>query len=73
MAHDCCSNEIDGGIAMVKTELRKTIQSRREARGLGDVVLTEQAGNKNIEVKIFLSRRCWWAYETQNIANYILE
>lgn len=37
-------------VAMVKTELRKTIQSRREAKGLGSVELDEQEERKTVEV-----------------------
>ncbi|XP_028409771.1 cyclic AMP-dependent transcription factor ATF-3-like [Dendronephthya gigantea] len=41
------------GVAMVKSELRKTIQSRREAKGLGFVELAdEQEEKKTIELSI---------------------
>ena len=50
MTSDHSPDEMAEGVAMVKTELRKTIQSRREAKGLGSVEIHDQEEKKSIEV-----------------------
>ena len=50
MTHDDSPDDVDGPVAMVKTELRKSIQSRREAKGLGSVEFDDQEKKKDIEV-----------------------
>jgi hypothetical protein len=50
MAHNHSPDDVAGDVAMVKTELRKTIQSRREAKGLGSVELPDEEETKSTEV-----------------------
>ena len=50
MVDDRSPDDAAEGVATVKTELRKTIQSRREAKGLGTVELQDNEEKKNIEV-----------------------
>ena len=50
MANNHSADEVTEGVAIVKTELRKTIQSRREAKGLGSVEIHDQEEKKSIEV-----------------------
>jgi hypothetical protein len=55
--HTDSPDDVGEGVAMVKTELRKTIQSRREAKGLGSVELHDQEKTKNTEVPFIKYRR----------------
>jgi hypothetical protein len=57
MIHVHSPDDVGEGVAMVKTELRKTIQSRREAKGLGSVELHDQEKTKNTEVPFIKYRR----------------
>lgn len=56
MANNHSADEVTEGVAIVKTELRKTIQSRREAKGLGSVEMHDQEEKKSIEVNIKISQ-----------------
>ena len=59
MAHVHSPDDVAGDVAMVKTELRKTIQSRREAKGLGSVELHDQEEKKNFEVPVIYRPHCF--------------
>lgn len=44
-------NGASSDVLQVKTELRKTIQLRREAQGLGSVEIDDEEETKSVEVK----------------------